>query len=69
MNAPTKLMKNLGYSDGYIYDPDTTEGFSGLNYFPLGMKRQEFYAPIERGFERELKKRLEYWAKLRAARN
>jgi len=68
MNAPTKLMKNLGYSDGYVYDPDTPEGFSGLNYFPPGMQRQEFYAPIERGFEREVKKRLEYWEKLRAAR-
>jgi len=65
MNAPTKLMKNLGYSDGYIYDPDTPEGFSGLNYFPPGMKRAEFYAPVERGFEREIKKRLEYWEKLR----
>jgi len=66
MNAPTKLMKNLGYSDGYIYDPDTPEGFSGLNYFPPAMKRQKFYAPIERGFEREVKKRLDYWDKLRA---
>jgi putative ATPase len=65
MNAPTKMMKDLGYSDGYIYDPDTAEGFSGLSYFPPGMKRQEFYAPIERGFEREIKKRLEYWDKLR----
>ena len=65
MNAPTKLMKNLGYSDGYIYDPDTPEGFSGLNYFPPDMTRQEFYRPIERGFEREIKKRLEYWEKLR----
>jgi len=65
MNAPTKLMKNLGYSDGYIYDPDTPEGFSSLNYFPPGMARQEFYRPIERGFEREIKKRLEYWRRLR----
>jgi len=65
MNAPTKLMKNLGYSDGYIYDPDTPEGFSGLNYFPLGMARQEFYRPIERGFEREIKKRVDYWQRLR----
>ena len=68
MNAPTKLMKNLGYSDGYIYDPDTPEGFSGLNYFPPGMQRQEFYVPIERGFEREVKKRLEYWERLRAGK-
>lgn len=69
MNAPTKMMKDLGYSDGYIYDPDTPEGFSGLNYFPPEMKRREFYVPIERGFEREIKKRLEYWEKLRAGKN
>ncbi|HCM83890.1 MAG TPA: AAA family ATPase, partial [Rhodospirillaceae bacterium] len=69
MNAPTKMMKDLGYADGYIYDPDTPEGFSGLNYFPPQMKRQELYTPIERGFEREIKKRLEYWEKLRAAKN
>ena len=65
LNAPTKLMKELGYSEGYKYDHDTELGFSGQNYFPEGMKRQEFYNPIERGFEREIKKRLEYWAKLR----
>lgn len=68
MNAPTKMMKDLGYSDGYIYDPDTPEGFSGLNYFPPEMKRRELYQPVERGFEREIKKRLEYWEKLRASR-
>ena len=65
LNAPTKLMKELGYSDGYKYDHDTELGFSGQNYFPDGMKRQEFYKPIERGFEREIKKRLEYWTSLR----
>jgi putative ATPase len=65
LNAPTKLMKELGYSEGYQYDHDTELGFSGQNYFPEGMRRQEFYKPIERGFEREIKKRLEYWAKLR----
>jgi len=65
MNAPTKMMKDQGYTDGYIYDHDTPEGFSGLSYFPEDMKRPEFYKPVERGFEREIKKRLEYWAKLR----
>jgi putative ATPase len=58
-------MKELGYSEGYRYDHDAELGFSGQNYFPEGMKRYEFYKPIERGFEREIKKRLEYWAKLR----
>jgi putative ATPase len=65
LNAPTKLMKKEGYHLGYIYDHDTAEGFSGLNYFPPDVPRQEFYQPVERGFEREIKKRLEYWAKLR----
>ena len=64
-NAPTALMKNVGYGKGYQYDHDTAEAFSGQNYFPDGMARQEFYAPVDRGFEREIKKRLEYWAKLR----
>ncbi len=65
VNAPTKLMRKLGYSEGYVYDPDTEEGFSGLDYFPEGMERMNFYRPIERGFEREIKKRLDYWEKLR----
>ena len=65
MNAPTKLMKSQGYKEGYIYDHDTPEGFSGLNYFPEDLPRQEFYKPVERGFEREIKKRLDYWQKLR----
>lgn len=65
LNAPTKLMKGLGYGEGYAYDHDTAEGFSGQNYFPDGMKRRAFYQPFERGFEREILKRLEYWAKLR----
>ena len=64
----TKLMKQLGYSKGYQYDHDAEEGFSGQNYFPDGMPRQRFYNPPERGFERELVKRLDYWAKLRAKR-
>lgn len=68
MNAPTKLMEQQGYKLGYIYDHDTPEGFSGLSYFPEEMKRPTFYQPVERGFEREIKKRLEYWAKLRAQR-
>jgi putative ATPase len=66
LNAPTKLMKGLGYGKNYVYDPDTADGFSGQTYFPDGMPRQEFYKPVERGFEREVKKRLEYWARLRA---
>ena len=69
LNAPTKLMKNLGYAEGYEYDHATKEGFSGQNYFPDGMERRNFYAPPERGFEREIKKRLEYWEKLRARKS
>lgn len=65
LNAPTRLMKNLGYSSGYIYDHDTPEGFSGQNYFPGELSRQNFYQPVERGFEREIAKRLAYWQKLR----
>jgi len=68
LNAPTKLMKELGYSEGYEYDHDAEEAFSGQNYFPDGMARQEFYRPVERGFEREVKKRLDYWAELRRKR-
>ncbi|MCQ2574631.1 MAG: replication-associated recombination protein A [Alphaproteobacteria bacterium] len=65
LNAPTKCMKELGYSDGYIYDPETENGCSGQNCFPEGMKRPTLYTPIERGFEREIKKRLEYWNSFR----
>jgi putative ATPase len=65
LNAPTKLMKEVGYGDGYQYDHDTPEGFSGQNYFPEEMNRQQFYDPPERGFEREIRKRLDYWDKLR----
>ncbi len=68
LNAPTKLMKNLGYGAGYNYDHDATDAFSGQNYFPDGMERPRFYAPRDRGFEREIGKRLEHWAKLRAER-
>ena len=69
LNAPTKLMKQVGYGEGYAYDHDTPDGFSGQNYFPDGMKRQDFYQPVERGFEREIIKRLDYWAKLRDAKS
>jgi putative ATPase len=69
LNAPTRLMKELGYAEGYAYDHDLAEGFSGQNYFPDGMARRELYRPTERGFEREVRKRLEYWAKLRARRD
>jgi putative ATPase len=65
LNAPTKLMKQLGYGAGYAYDHAEEDSFSGQNYFPDGMDRQEFYRPRERGFEREIAKRLAYWAKLR----
>jgi len=68
LNAPTKLMKGEGYGDGYRYDHDEPDGFSGQNYFPTEMGRKKFYDPPERGFEREIKKRLEYWAKLRSER-
>lgn len=68
LNAPTKMMKDLGYAKGYQYDHDTAEGFSGQNYFPDGMDRRNFYRPVERGFEREVKKRLDYWDKLRKAK-
>ena len=58
-------LDSLGYGKGYVYDHGTEEAFSGQNYFPEGMPRGEFYHPTERGFEREVKKRLEYWDKLR----
>ena len=69
INAPTKLMKQQGFGEGYIYDPDTKDGFSGQNYFPDNMKRRKFYTPKERGFEREIKKRLDYWENLRRKKN
>lgn len=65
LNAPTKLMKDLGYSAGYQYDHSAPDAFSGQNYFPDGMAREAFYDPPERGFEREIRKRLNYWSKLR----
>jgi putative ATPase len=69
LNAPTRMMKGLGYGKGYEYDHDTADGFSGQNYFPDGMPRQQFYRPPERGFEREIRKRLDYWSKLRAQKS
>jgi putative ATPase len=69
LNAPTNLMQEEGYSAGYEYDHDTDEAFSGQDYFPEKLGRHTFYEPPERGFEREIRKRLEYWAKLRAKRS
>jgi putative ATPase len=69
LNAPTKLMKEQGYGSGYQYDHDAPDAFSGQEYFPEEMGRQQFYDPPERGFEREIRKRLDYWAKLRRQRN
>ena len=69
MNAPTKLMAEQGYGDGYAYDHDAEDGFSGQNYFPDGMKRPVLYAPVERGYERDLKKRVDYFAGLRSKRS
>lgn len=68
LNAPTAMMKDQGYGAGYAYDHDAEDGFSGQNYFPDGMPREPMYQPVERGFERELKKRLDYFSKLRAKR-
>ena len=68
LNAPTKLMKDIGYGSGYAYDHDAEDAFSGQNYFPETMKRPIYYTPPERGFERELKKRIEYFVKLRDKR-
>jgi putative ATPase len=65
LNAPTRLMKSEGYGAGYDYDHDAPEAFSGQDYFPEELGRQQFYDPPERGFEREIRKRLDYWAKLR----
>ena len=61
LNAPTDMMKDQGYGAGYAYDHDAEDGFSGQNYFPDAMARQSFYDPVERGFERDLQKRLAYF--------
>jgi putative ATPase len=68
LNAPTGLMKQEGYGSGYEYDHDRAEAFSGQDYFPEALGRQTFYDPPDRGFEREIRKRLDYWAKLRRER-
>ena len=69
LNAPTKLMKAEGYNEGYRYDHDEPDAFSGQDYFPEKMGRKTFYDPPERGFERDIRKRLDWWAKLRAERS
>ncbi|MXY33676.1 MAG: replication-associated recombination protein A [Boseongicola sp. SB0676_bin_33] len=68
LNAPTRLMKDQGYGKGYAYDHDAEDGFSGQNYFPEGMERASFFQPVERGFERDLRRRLAYFANLRSKR-
>src|SRR5437868_6046605 len=68
LNSPTKLMKSEGYGGGYEYDHDAPDAFSGQDYFPEALGRQTFYDPPDRGFEREIRKRLDYWAKLRRER-
>ncbi len=68
LNAPTKLMEDVGYGKGYAYDHDAEEGFSGDNYWPKEMEPQTYYTPVERGFERKVKERISYWEKLRAER-
>ncbi len=68
LNSPTSLMKSEGYGAGYEYDHDTADGFSGQDYFPEALGRQTFYDPPERGFEREIRKRLDYWARLRSGK-
>lgn len=69
LNAPTKLMKNIGYGSGYAYDHDSDGGFSGANYWPDEVAPSTLYAPVERGFERKIRERLEYWDRLRAQKN
>jgi putative ATPase len=68
LNAPTKLMKEEGYAAGYLYDHDQPDAFSGQDYFPEKMGRRNFYDPPDRGYEREIRKRLDYWARLRSER-
>jgi putative ATPase len=68
LNAPTRLMKQLGYGAGYAYDHEAEDSFSGQNYFPDGMERRNFYQPRDRGFEREIGRRLVHWEKLREER-
>ncbi len=69
LNAPTGMMREMGYGADYAYDHNEQEGFSGQDYFPDDMSRSRFYIPEPRGFEREIAKRLEYWDKLRKAKS
>jgi len=69
LNAPTKLMKDIGYGAGYQYDHEAESGFSGANYWPEGMEPQTYYTPVERGFERKVRERIAYWEHLRAQRH
>lgn len=69
LNAPTKLMKDIGYGSGYAYDHDSDDGFSGANYWPDEITPAQIYAPVERGFERKIRERLDYWDRLRAQKN
>jgi len=69
LNAPTRLMKDIGYGKGYAYDHDAQDGFSGANYWPEDMKPQTFYTPVERGFEAKIAERIAYWDRLRRERN
>ena len=66
LNAPTRLMKELGYGEGYEYDPDTADGFSGADYLPDGVERRPLYEPTANGHERHIRERLEHWKGLRA---
>ncbi len=68
LNAPTKLMKEIGYGSGYAYDHDAEDGFSGADYWPAGMEPQRYYEPVPRGFERQVIERLEWWEKKRRER-
>jgi putative ATPase len=68
LNAPTKLMKDVGYGKGYAYDHEAEEGFSGADYWPEEMPPQTFYRPVERGFERQVIERMAYWDRLRTKR-
>lgn len=69
LNAPTKLMKEIGYGEGYSYDHESDDGFSGDNYWPEEMKPEQFYKPVDRGFEHKIRERLDYWEALRSGRN
>ena len=66
LNAPTKLMQDIGYGVGYAYDHDSADGFSGANYWPDAVPPSELYQPVERGFERKILERMQYWDRLRA---